>query len=525
MAYRLFYFISILFMLGVQLVFSELAHAQKVEKVAAAQDVTGTRRFKPQGYTNVEIDHEAALIAYRPEQIALYLGEKDSSIFTQLPNGVVFTGGYKKIGGISFNKEKNLFEFQATAIGQESLTVLDSFGNRIFDIRIHVRPVSLSNIASQIRQSLQGIDSVVITPKSGKIMVSGSVCSIHDFQRVGDAVAKHGGGFAINDVTFLRSEWAKLAERLQASIDKNFKMSRIKVKSERDQLVLEGTTTSPNEKEKAASLAFVLNAEKKKGSCSPVLSRRSVVNDIRVIGALAEKKKPEATIELVIQLVELQPDYEARLGVQGLEPSPIDRQPARAIAFGTSAPKKGMVTNLGSKLNWAQQSGYARVLKTAKFIGGEREAWSLKESVRLRKTMVQEKPGNEPVNAAVFSTSSEHDVDFRFLFHPNVDSLDKQSVRLVLNVTTESKRTEEVKSGESTLPSASLQEIVTVKSGESAVVANFIPLLSWMGGNIVPVGDSSGPFASLFSSKDYLDRKSRFVLFVTPIIRTSSLGN
>jgi pilus assembly protein CpaC len=74
-------------------------------------------------------------------------------------------------------------------------------------------------------------------------------------------------------------------------------------------------------------------------------------------------------------------------------------------------------------------------------------------------------------------------------------------------------------------PMTSSREIntqIVVRSGASAAVGGLISSDTATGYNKLPQGASTNPLISLYTSKDFRRNQSQFVVFVTPVIKSSA---
>src|SRR5690606_22495902 len=71
-----------------------------------------------------------------------------------------------------------------------------------------------------------------------------------------------------------------------------------------------------------------------------------------------------------------------------------------------------------------------------------------------------------------------------------------------------------------------IQTAVSVRSTQSAAIGGLISNNTTSGYNKLPPNTATNPLLSLYSSKDFVNDQSQFVVFVTPIIKNSvSVGS
>ena len=72
------------------------------------------------------------------------------------------------------------------------------------------------------------------------------------------------------------------------------------------------------------------------------------------------------------------------------------------------------------------------------------------------------------------------------------------------------------------ISNSSMQTVVIVRSGQSAAVGGLISNSSNTDYNKLPKGAAENPIISLHTSKSFQRNQSQFVVFVTPIIKSSA---
>jgi pilus assembly protein CpaC len=335
----------------------------------------------------------------------------------------------------------------------------------------------------------------------------------NDMKRI-HSVVKQYGDLATSLVTLSPLAQNKIAQFIERKINN----PEIHVTATNQKFILEGVANDPNEKARAEILAkmyvpdVVVDeavADKK------VLERKADV----VINLITVRKAPESPppkiIQMVVHYVELQKEYTKGFRFQWTptigEESQIQFSSGGRAPGGVLATITGTISNLLPKLNWAKQHGVARVLQSSSLIVEDGKPGTINSTTRLP---------YQVVNAQGQPSTNFEETGLRANITPQVMGARSDSVKLAMNFSVKS-----LISYSDQGPLTANREIQTtihVRSGKSAAVGGLITSDQATNYNKLPPNTSTNPLISLYASKDFRKNQSQFVVFITPIIKSSA---
>ena len=171
----------------------------------------------------------------------------------------------------------------------------------------------------------------------------------------------------------------------------------------------------------------------------------------------------------------------------------------------------GTISNLLPKLNWAKEHGHARVLQSSSLIVQDGNPGIINSISRLPYQIV---------NAEGQPSTNFEETGIRTNITPQILGARSDSVQLKLNFAVKS-LVSYTDAGPLT-SSREIQTVIVVRSGASAAVGGLITNDSGTNYNKLPPNASRNPIISLYASKDFRRNQSQFVVFVTPIIKSSA---
>lgn len=170
----------------------------------------------------------------------------------------------------------------------------------------------------------------------------------------------------------------------------------------------------------------------------------------------------------------------------------------------------GTVSNLIPKLNWAKQHGFARVLQSESVMVEDGRAGVINS--------VQQIPYQ--MSSPYGPSTGFAEAGIRTNITPSVMSERSDSVKLSMSFAVKS--LDNITASGPQTSSREIQTVVHVRSGQSAAVGGLISSNSSTGFNRPPTGADPNPIFSLYASRDFNRSQSQFVVFVTPIIKSSA---
>jgi pilus assembly protein CpaC len=282
--------------------------------------------------------------------------------------------------------------------------------------------------------------------------------------------------------------------------------------------ILEGFANTREEKDKAEIVAkmYVPDVIVDEAVADKRVLERKV--DV-VINMIAVRPPPEGEpskiVQMVIHYVELQKDYSKSFRLQWLpdigDQSQVQFQTGGGGEGGLTSTITGTISNLLPKLNWAKQHGFARVLQSSTVIVENGKQGVINSITRLP---------YQVVNGQGQPSTNFEETGIRTNITPNI--LGARSDSVSLNISFAVKSLLSYSDQGPLTASREIQTSLHIRSGQSAAIGGLITNDSGTNFNKLPAGASKNPLISLYASKDFRRNQSQFVVFVTPLIKSSA---
>lgn len=432
-----------------------------------------------------------------------------------LPAHVDFGGTFRKNVQASISRELNVLRFSPKKEGSTVLTIIDSKTRKVVaEYNISVKKSRLDGIANEIRALLGDVEGINIKIINNRVVVDGQVLLPKDMSRIYGVVQQFGDQ-AATLVTLSPLALKKITEYIVRDINN----PEIEVRSINDKIILQGTANSEDEKARAEIIAktympdVIVDAAEEKG----VIKKRKPANDgvINLITVREAAPAPPAKmVQMVVHYVELKKDYSKSFKFEW-RPGMADESGLKFSAgqSGSSLVSAitGTINNLIPKLNWAKTHGYARVLESTSLIVQESKKGEIKQLTKQPYTVL----GQDGTQGTAFA-----DVGIVASITPVILGDKSGSVQMDMTFSI-STMLGTVDNGAPITAENQITSLITVRDKQSAAVGGLIKNASSTGYNRSP-GGAKNPIISLYASKDFQRDQSQFVVFVTPIIKTSA---
>lgn len=451
----------------------------------------------------------------RQKMIPLYIGIEHHEKIPYLPADARFKGDFKKVTKVSINRETNTLLFQATREGVATLTIHDGSGRMIYEFRLDVKKSNLTKVANEMKALLNDIEGITIKIVNNRVVVDGQVLLPRDMSRIISVVGQYGDQLASSLVTLSPLAQRKIAMAIQNDINN----PEITVRAVNDKFILEGTAESQTDKDKYEAIAqmYVPDIVKEEGEINGkiVKIRKTFVLNLIQVKA-APPKDPGKIIQLVVHYVELNKNYQKSFKFQ-FTPTLEDNssiqfsQNSAAAGGGVVSQITGVVSNLLPKLNWAKSHGHARILQSSSLIVLDGQKGDLKNTTRIP---------YQSVNAQGQPVTQFEEAGFITSITPQILNARSDSIRLTLDFAM--KALLGLTDRGPMVSNSSMTTVIIVRSGQSAAVGGLITNETGTDYNKLPKNNATDPIISLFASKSFQRNQSQFVIFVTPIIKSSA---
>lgn len=451
----------------------------------------------------------------RQKLLPLYIGIEHQEKIPYLPVDARFKGDFRKVAKISINRDTNTLLFQAVREGVATLTIHDGSGRMIYEFRLDVKKSNLTKVANEMKALLHDIEGISIKIVNNRVVVDGQVLLPRDLSRIISVVSQYGDQLASSLVTLSPLAQRKIAMAIQNDINN----PEITVRAVNDKFILEGTAESQAEKDKYEAIAqmYVPDIVKEEGEINGkiVKIRKTFVLNLIQVKA-APPRDPGKIIQLVVHYVELNKNYQKSFKFQ-FTPTLEDNssiqftQNSAQAGGGVVSQITGVVSNLLPKLNWAKSHGHARVLQSSSLIVLDGQKGDLRNTTRIP---------YQSVNAQGQPVTQFEEAGFITSITPQILNARSDSIRLTLDFAMKSLLG--LTDRGPMVSNSSMTTVIIVRSGQSAAVGGLITNETGTDYNKLPKNNATDPIVSLFASKAFQRNQSQFVVFVTPIIKSSA---
>lgn len=396
-------------------------------------------------------------------------------------------------------------------------------GQMFVELRVDIRAQAIEKTLREVQALLADIEGIEYKIVNNKILLDGFVLLPKDIKRISNVITQFG-----QDVTSLVNLSPLAKKKIVEYIARDINNPEVTVSSIGDFIKLEGFVNSDAEKERINNIVLLylpdIVTENLQGTITNVkIADRKpqadigayVINLIEVRKAEDKEEPPPKMIQVVIHVVEYAERYLKNFNFQfspslrGLGEAQTQGQ---ANAPGSISELAAIVDNLLPKLNWARTHGYAKLLDTASILvqdKGNNPQAPQPRGILSRRIDISN--GATDVRQGQQQPPQSYTLNFEVM--PRIKSQRSELVEMSLNVRT-------ISGGLSlNSPNTLVDTLVSVRSRQSAAIAGIISKKSenQFGG---PTG--AGAVVTLNHGKSYLKGTSNYVLFVTPIVKSSA---
>ncbi len=448
--------------------------------------------------------------------ITLYMGIQHQEVLSHLPPGAEFLGDFRAIVDAELDREIKTIRFTPLKPGLSTMTIHDRKGTKIFEYRIDVRNSDLTRIVREVRALLSNVEGIQVKIVNNKVIVDGTILMPADLSRIYGVKKQFG-----DQVDTLVEIDPMAQKKIATVIEKEINNPDIEVRAINGKYILKGIANNDDERSKAEIIARtylpppVFNEAEKQ----EVVKKR---NDELIINLLTVRAPPPAEpdkiIQLVVHYVELSKKY-IRSSSFRWAPSLQDNtdvkftKDTRQNSDGIIAEISGVITNLLPKLNHAKAHGFARILESTSVTTKDKEPGTVSSTTQI--PFLVRQPGT--VEAGGGNTTQFANVGITSSITPTIVNPRSDVIELKMDFNVSS-LIGNTQSGPQTATNL-VKTVVNVRSGQSAAVGGLIQ--NSTGTEYNPDNNPDAIF-NLYSSKDFRRNKTQFVVFVTPIIKSSA---
>lgn len=451
--------------------------------------------------------------AFGQKYLTMYMGIQHQEVLSHLPPEAEFLGDFRNLVEADVDRERKILRFTPKTPGLSTMTIHDRKGEKLFEYRIEVRKSELTKVVRELRGLLSDIEGITIKIANDKVLIDGLVLLPQDLNRISGVKRQYGP--LVDSLVEINAQAQK---SIAAIIEREINNPDIEVRAVNGKFIIKGIANDENEMKRAEIIALtyvpapVISAAESEG----VIKKRkedAVINLLSI--RVPPPRSPDPIVQMVVHYVELSKKY-LRSNSFRWSPALQDNtevkftKDTRQNSDGIVAEISGIVTNLLPKLNQAKQHGSARILESSSVTTKVGETGVVSSTTQVPYLVRQ--PDSVGSNTTQFANIGLTSELTPTIVNPRSDIIE---LKMKFNVSSLIGNTDQ---GPQTATNA-IQTVVHVRSGQSAAVGGLIKNTS--GTEYNPDSNPNAIF-NLYASKDFRRNKSQFVVFVTPIIKSSA---
>lgn len=442
-----------------------------------------------------------------PYEEELLIPNRELTISGRLEN---FVGGK----GIERIKDTDIFRFTSNKEGNGIILLRDKKTQQTYaEIHFDSRDDSVDKTMREVQAMLGDIEGIEFKIINKIIYIDGYVLIPKDLLRIGQVLSIWGPDKVRSLATLSPIARKKIAEFIANDVNN----PEVKISAVGDYIKLEGQVNSPAEHRRILQIVSLylpdLVVEKAPdGGVVTVMGRKNSgkIEDL-IIDLITEKKDDAKTepapkmIQIVTNFVKFSENYSKSFNFSFAPVISAQTGAGQKTPTTTVGETAALINNLLPKLNWAKYHGYAKVLDTASLLVQDKVSGNITRRVSNTGLVAG-------ANGAL-QVSPQPEAVVSLSVTPTIKSERSELVELSpLKVSVRSIE-------QSNATSTEVNTAISVRSRQSAA----------FGGVIKKDTDTrygspanSDAIITLQASKDYGKNNSQFVVFVTPIIKSSA---
>lgn len=436
-----------------------------------------------------------------------------------IPNVPLNLKGAPELVDVQRIKGTDMFRILPIKDGSGIVTIHNKkTGQILVELRLDIRKQDIEKTLREVKAMLADIDGIEFKIVNDIIILDGFVLLPKDLVRLGNVLRQTGLDQRVKNLVSLSPIARK---KIVEYIAREINNPEVTVTAVGDFIKLEGVVNNDEEEKRILQIVnmhmpdIVSEKTQDLGNFT-ILSRKVGSADGLIINLLTKRppedkvEPPPKMIQVVVHFVEFSDRYMKKFNF-------IFSPSLTGIGQAASAPRAptsigeiaSIVNNLLPKINWARTHGYIRVLDTASVLTQNTVSASIKRTFKINNNgQATASPGGQQ------GASQENNASLDVSVRPVIKSERTGLIELGLNVTTSPL------SGTSLSSSTTVNTLISVRDRASAAFGGIISKKS--------INDYGGPsdtqnaVITLNHGKTYEKGASNFVVFVTPVIKSSA---
>ena len=447
--------------------------------------------------------------------LSLVAGVKHDEEFL-IPNVPLNFKGSVELVEMQRIKGTDMFRILPTKSGNGIITIHNKkTGQVLVEMQIDIREQSIEKNLREIKALLVDIEGLEFKIVNGRILIDGFVLLPKDLLRIANVMAQFGPEIVRSLVTLSPLARKKIADYISKEINN----PEITVTTVGDYIKLEGFVNSPAEKNRISDIVgmYIPDIVQEKGSLEnlSIMGRKTnvaadslILNLIEIRTQEEKVEPPPKMIQVVVHFVEFSDKYLKNFSFT-FSPNLSEISSTGRAPTTTLGETINLISNLLPKLNWARNHGYVRLLDTASVLTQDKNQGRITRNVMISSgATTVTTPGAAPAPPTTSLAGN-----LTVVVTPTIKQERTGLVEMQLSVATQPQ-------GATINPSTSIDTKISVRDRQSAAFGGIINKKSSndYGG---PAGNG-GAIVTFNHGKKYEKTNGNFVVFVTPIIKSSA---
>ena len=431
---------------------------------------------------------------------------------------LTFEGNYQKYTSAVYRKATNDIRFGPKRKGSGVMIIKNAKDEIIGRLHIDVQKDNLHKIAAELRDLLIAVDGIEVKIYNKKVIIDGQVLLPREMDRIKTVIKEYNSPLISSLVTYSPEAQKQIAE----IIEKEIGYPEVTVRYAYNRFLLEGCVSSPAEEKRALSIAnlytqFDVSAVGDKANKRRILLLKNELSVPCESEKKAEEEKQKSEIEKLIQIVvhfvEMTKSFNKGFLFQWTPAIGGEEQGTQVTGSfgnrpgansGITAVLTATVGNFFPKLKWAKSFGFARVLHNSSLLVKDQQRGTISIGTQV--------PTQTLENGTQISGGTTANVSTAVT--PTIIGDRDNLIQMDVTIGVSSQNGNAV-------TKRNIHTVVHVRDGSSAVIGGVISSFFSRDYNKSPTRIDN-PIVNLHSGKNYETSKSQFVVFVTPLIKSSA---
>lgn len=519
---------SLLLILG-QLCFTQ-TYAQTavtpaaISSIPASNDMTSVEEVDEGGGTTLKILNGEPNKKRIRRHLSLIAGVKHDEEFL-IPNVPLTFKGSVEFFEMQRIKGSDIFRILPTKDGNGIITVHNKKTGQIYlEIRFDIRKQDVERNLREIQALLADIEGIEYKIVNSKILLDGYVLLPKDLIRIGNVLTQFGPDAAKSLVSLSPLARKKIIEYIVRDINN----PEVTITAVGDFMKLEGIVNSKEEMDRVVNTVNMylpdIVTDKVQGLDNVEIKGRrvsgsgeSLIINLITIRKQEDKVEPQPKmVQVVLHFVEFSDRYAKSFSFK-FSPSLKTIGGAGERAPTTFGETIDVIDNLLPKINWARNHGFLRVLDTASVLTQDKNQANITRSFNVSPGATTNgtptAPGT-PAAAPAQQQAAGATASLSMTVTPVIKSERSGLIEMNLSVNTTPA------GGAAINPTTSVNTKISVRDRQSAAFGGIINKKS--ANDYGGPTDTNGAIITLNHGKKYEKSNGNFVVFVTPIIKSSA---